>query len=434
MTSLTQFAHTSHPELILNMLRYSILFFILVYSGLSIAGGPLVLEGPDGTTPVTYQNPSITVHTESGDLGLLSNVAADTLVSDAFNLWNEISTSTLNLDIQQGVITVDINIDNFENYLPSTDGSIYNADDNLNPIVYDSNGEIIDAYFGAGQSNYTIGFAASILTRGSSYFEEGYAVINGKNLGLTATTFKLLIAHEIGHFFGLDHAQVDINNQETDFGAPSFCSTSDQSAYPLMYPFICRDEESLHLDDISAVSALYPSADINNNFGILQGRFVDENNTAVLGANIWAENTVTGETLSIVSDYLTQGTGFYKLHLPAGNYTLHANSINTLFNGGSGVGPYSSDIFDISFQEPHPITEVTYQGDTAGSDEVITIVNGQTHIIDFALDGRSAFIADGNDEDDSWADLFGATSRMTLLILFGLLFGHRVIHNNRRKS
>ena len=67
-------------------------------------------------------------------------------------------------------------------YIPNFDGSIFNGDDDLNPIVYDSNGEIIDAFFGTGQSDHHIGFAASIFNIGSSYFNEGYAVINGKQL------------------------------------------------------------------------------------------------------------------------------------------------------------------------------------------------------------------------------------------------------------
>jgi hypothetical protein len=373
------------------------------------------------------------LHIENGDLGSLTNEQADALVLDAFTLWNDISTATVNMVIEQSQLNLDIDIDNFETYLPSTDGSSYNADDNLNPVVYDETGEIIDAFFGADQSDYTIGFAASILTVGSSHFDEGYAVINGK-LNLSDIELKLLIAHEIAHFFGLDHTQVDIDNQETNFGSPAFCS-SDQGSYPLMYPIICRDEETLHQDDISAISALYPSTDINNYFGILQGRFVDETNTAVLGANIWAKNTVTGETVSIVSDYLTQKTGFYKLYLPAGSYTLHANSINTLFNGGSGVGPYSLDINDASFLDPHPISEVVFQGDSASSDEVITISNNQTLVIDFAIDGSTAVIpvAD-NDDDDSIADLFGATSHMTLLVLFSLLFGHRISRNRQQEN
>jgi hypothetical protein len=414
------------------MFKHSLFFSALVYSGLSIAGGPLVLEGPAGVTPATYQNPNITVHVESGDLGSLSNSEADALVVEAFRLWNDVATSTVNLAVDQTQINVDINLSNFETYLPNAAETEFHADDNLNPIVYDSNGEIIDALLGPGHSIDTIGLAASIITVGSSYFSEGYAIINGKVL-VSPTTFKLLIAHEIGHFLGLDHTQVDINNQETDFGIPQICSSRDSSAYPLMYPYVCRDAESLHLDDVSAISALYPSADFNNNFGILQGRFVDDSNRAILGANIWAQNITTGEVVSIVSDYLTQGTGFYKLHLPAGNYTLHANSINTLFYGGSGVGPYSSNPDDISFIDPHPITEVTYQGDETGSDETITITNNEARIIDFTSNGETTIIPSSDDKDDSFADLFGGISHVTLLAVLGLLVYGR-IYSKRQQT
>jgi len=410
------------------------LLTLYTYSSLSFAGGPLILEGSGGNTPVTYQNPNITLHIESGDLGALSNAAADTLVQEAFNLWNNVNTTTVNLVINQTAITTDIDINNFNDFLPTVDGSDLNADDNLNPVVYDSNGEIIDEFFGVGQSDSTIGFAASIFNLNGNFFNEGYAVINGKDLGLTDTKFKLLITHEIGHFFGIDHSQTNINNQEKEAGIPAICSSSTQDKYPVMYPFVCRDEESLHTDDISAISALYPATNINNNFGILQGKFFNESGNPVLGANIWAENTVTGETISIVSDYLRQGTGFYKLYLPAGNYTLKVNSINILFNGGSSIGPYANTITGTSFTSPHPLTEVTYQGTTEGSDEIITISNNQTITINFSSTGGDIAV-NNSDDDDSFADLFGATSHVTLLLLLiFIISGRNISYQNQRNS
>jgi hypothetical protein len=400
--------------------RYSLALIAFTCYSQSFAGGPLVLEGANGNTPVRYQNPNITVNVESGDLGALTNAEADALVQDAFAIWNNLNSSTVNLVIDQTQLNVDVNLSNFDSYLPSVDDSVYNADDNLNPFVYDNNGEIIDAYFGVGQSDYIIGFAASVVTVGSSYFKEGYAVINGKDLMLSTTTFKLLIAHEIAHFFGLDHTQVNINNQETDFASPAFCSTDSLDNYPVMYPFICRNTLSLHSDDISAVSALYPTTDISDNFGILQGSFLDESGNPVLGANLWVIDTVSGETYSIVSDYLHQGTGYYKLYLPAGTYTLHANSINTEFNGGSGIGPYASTIQDLSFVDPNPIAPVTYQGASAGNDALISISTSQTTTINFSISGIAVIPASGP-EDDSIADLFGATSHVTLLLLLAVM-------------
>jgi hypothetical protein len=402
------------------LIVHSLLVIAFAYCSQSFAGGPLVLEGPNGNTPVRYQNPNITINVESGNLGALTNAEADVLVQEAFAVWNDLNTSTVNLIMDQTQLDVDVNIDNFDTYLPAVDNSVYNADDNLNPLVYDNNGEIIDAYFGAGQSDYIIGFAASVVTVGSSYFEEGYAVINGKDLMLSTITFKLLIAHEIAHFFGLDHTQVNIDNQETNFSFPAFCTTDSRDNYPVMYPFICRNVVSLHSDDISAVSALYPTSDINANFGILQGRFLDESDNPILGANLWVINTSSGETYSIVSDYLRQGTGYYKLYLPPGTYTLHANSINPEFNGGSGIGPYSSTIYDLSFVAPNPITPVTYQGDSAGSDELISISASQAITINFNISGTSV-LPTSSSGDDSISDLFGATSHVTLLLLLAVI-------------
>ena len=417
----------------MNKILFSFSIIILpLCSSLVFAGGPLVIEGPDGNTPVSYENPNITLHVESGDLGTRSNATADEILKEAFALWNTVDTSTVKLifDDTDTRIAVDINIDNFTDFIPNVPGTIFNGDDGLNPIVYDSNGEIIDAFFGVDASDHTIGFAASIFNIGGSFFNEGYAVINGKDLGtlrLTDTEFKMLIAHEIGHLFGLDHSQTNINNQENISGATFICTSDIPENYPVMYPFVCRgDNTSLHADEVSAISALYPEANINDNFGILQGHFVDESGTAILGANIWAEKD-TGEAISIVSDHLKQCNGFYKLYLPPGNYTSHANSINELFNGGSSIGPYAFDINDKSFVAPHPIPEVTYQGATQGNAAIITISSNQTLNINFSITGSDAVVINdasasciGIVINDDSSDSSGI-SYITLLLLLSLL-------------
>ncbi len=380
------------------------------------AGGPLFISGSDGNTPVTYQLSNITLNVENGDLGSLTNAAAITLLQDAFNLWNNVSTATINLSIDQTQIELDINETNFETYMPTLDGSNLNENDNLNPIIFDSNGKIIEAIFGVDQTGL-LGIAGSFINDETGNYIEGFILINGANSG-TDTEITLTLAHEVAHFIGLGHTQVDIDNEESFSGLPFSCFTTGADNYPLMYPISCRLSNNLHADDISAVSALYPTTDLTDSFGILEGIFVDESGDAILGANIWAENTASGEIISIVSDYLKQGTGFYKLLLPAGNYTLHANSINTEFVAGSGVGPYTTSSTDISFSDPHPIAEITYFGSDQPNDEVLTITTNETFEINFSNTGALVKTTKSDDdEDDSIADLFGSLSHLTLILL-----------------
>jgi hypothetical protein len=350
-------------------------------SKLSFAGGPLVIEGQDGNTPVTYADPNITLHVENGKLGTRSNTEADELLQQALNLWNTVNTATINLTKNETELDFDINLDNYTIFLPDPGVTGFFIPNDSNPVVYDDTGEIIDAFFGNNQSDSTIGFATSIVFAGEDHFIEGYAVINGKDLGLSNTTFKLLIAHEIGHLLGMDHSQVDINNEERGF---TFCNASDLRRYPVMYPFACRDDPSLHSDDISAISALYPDASVDSNYGILSGFITDKFGNAVLGANIWAKHN-DGRTFSIVSDYLKQATGFYELLLPPGNYELHANTINTAFNDGSSIGPYALTPDSESFSCLEPFSDTRYEGDTPGSVEIITISTNQTTTTNFKL-------------------------------------------------
>jgi len=401
--------------------RFTTLVSLLTTTSLALAGGPLVLEGSDGNTPVTYQNPNVTIHAETGPLGNdYTNEEADTLIIEAFNLWNNVSTSTVNLVLDDDGVNTDINTSNFLTYLPDPNGSETNTDDNKNPIVYDNDGTIIDAFLYDGASDDTIGFAASFYSIEGDYFIEGYAVISGKEpppprIPLTSTELKLLVTHEIGHFMGLDHSQVDIDNRETNFGFPLVCTTAIQDKYPVMYPYVCRDEVTLHADDINAISALYPAANFDTSFGIIEGRFVDEDGNAILGANIWAENTATGDVVSIVSDYLLEGTGFYRLHLTPGTYTLHANSINPLFNDGSSIGPYSYEIDDPSFTDPHPIAEVTLQAEVAGI-EMISVIADQTVTINFSVAGSSVELSTSSGGGGSSA-ISGFASLMLLSLL-----------------
>lgn len=413
---------------------YFTTFYLLTFfSYAAYAGGPLVIEGSNGHTPATYADPNIVLNFDKGPLGQRTNAQAGSLITSAYTLWNNVNTSTINFS-QGADLAVDIDKTNFLTVLPNGNTNLH-ENDGLTPIVYDSDGSIIDAFFGGNPndpnyiqpSSITVGFAASIIFVGQSNFVEGYAVINGKQLpGFDTLSTELTVTHELGHLIGLDHTQANINNNESQFFSPGVCQTAAPNDYPLMYPFICRNSESIHGDDISAVSSLYPSANMTQNFGTISGFFVDTAGKAILGANIWAQNTVTGEAISTVSDYLAERNGAYTLLLPAGNYTLHANSINPLFNDGSGIGPYTKDAFDLSFQNPHPITPVVYQGSASSNAAVITVGNGSNTNIVFGVNGETGQVAAATVTSSSGGGGSGAFSPLSIsFLLMSLLFTRR---------
>ena len=329
------------------------------------SGGPLSLVNHQ---PVVYANggTSLTLNLDQGPLGTRTNAQANALVQNAIGLWNGVSTSTLRISIG-APLPIDYTTANYTN--------VYNRwTDGLNPVIYDSDGSLTDLLFGTGAKASVLGFAGSAYyTSGSlaGKYAEGQAVLNGW-LGVSDVTWTIVLAHEIGHLFGLDHSQLDGTQ-----GLP----TSD---FVLMYPVAYRALQSLHEDDIAAVTALYPAANVNSIYGQLNGTFTTAGGSPILGANIWAREVSTGDVFSVVSDYLTQGNGYFRLLLPAGTYTLNAESISTNYYGGSGVGPYSDSNTSASFLPPHPITPVALGG---ASPRSIVISAGCIATATFRLDG-----------------------------------------------
>ena len=205
-------------------------------------------------------------------------------------------------------------------------------------------------------------------------YAEGQAILNG-SINITDATWTVVLAHEIGHFFGLDHSQLD--------GTQGLAASN----YVLMYPIAYRSLPTLHEDDIAAVTSLYPTASVGSTYGQLTGAFTTAGGAPLLGANIWARQVSTGKVYSIVSDFLTQGSGYFRLYLPGGTYTLNAESIASSFTGGSSVGPYSDSASGASFQSPHPIAPVALGGAAA---QQIVITPGCFATATFRLDGSGS--------------------------------------------
>jgi len=331
------------------------------------AGGPFGLVNHQ---PIVFPNGgAITLNLDRGALGARTNAQAVTLVKNAIALWNGVNTSTMRFTIGNALAT---------DYTASNYSAVYsNNGDGLNPVLFDTDGAILDALFGQGTKNYMLGYAGSTYSASGIYLE-GHAVVNGY-LSMSDATTTMVIAHELGHLFGIDHTQLDDSQ-----GLP-------RDDYPVMYPVVYRTLNSLHEDDAASVTALYPAGNVASVYGKLTGTFTDANGAPILGTNIWAEEVTTGKLYSVVSDFLAQGNGYFRLYLPAGTYQLNAEPLEPSFFGASSVGPYARSSSDPSFQKPNPINPVALGGATP---QRFTITAGCAATATFRSNGGGSVTGD----------------------------------------
>ena len=345
--------------------------FLAVFATGAYAGGPFSICNDAAKTPVKYSGAGVVnLNYDLGTLGNRSKAQADAIVVASVALWTNVGTSSVTLG-RGPDLPVDVTTANLATYNSTSDG--------LNPVIYDTDGSIIDFFFGDGAKNSTVGFAgSSFFLSPTCRYTEGRAVVSGF-LNNSDTTLSIVIAHEIGHLIGMDHSQLN-----------AIQGIALSGNRPLMYPIASRNTMTLHEDDEAAVSALYPDASLNTVYGEISGNFVlADGITPVKGANLWATETSTNKVYSIVSDFREQNTGFFRLLLPAGTYNLRAGTISTSFTGGSGVGPYSANATDLSFQPPLYNAGVAMPNVTLGNGvpTVFNMIAGCTATLTFRIDG-----------------------------------------------
>lgn len=272
---------------------------------------------------------------------------ASQLVDDAFAVWSSVSTA--NVSFQKDVV-LEISEGDADKKIEAALDLLKNTSDQKSPVIWDKDGDLIKRLFGIGAEDNIKGFAASEYSQETGKYTEGIAVFNGK------IADKAVVIHEIGHFIGLDHSQIQLN-MVLDGNA-----VNDHNI-PTMIPILDTDNsselESLHPDDVSAVTELYPTTSLESdtNYGKIRGTLVDEAGRGIKGANIVAiradENGFDPlERFSTVSDYYQTGIGAFEIRVPPGEYRLAIERIDSRLTGGSAVGPYADDLNGLSFTRP----------------------------------------------------------------------------------
>lgn len=373
---------------------------LLCVSTLASAGGPLLVGGPNfgqngkaftwnpSQMPIPYRvDPGPMVVTPGGQV-VIDNATGLQRVQSMLNVWQGVSTAAVSFRNAGAVLPAgsytggDVSsVGQYNDVLGSCKAGLQS------PIVFDANGGIMGAL---GLPPEVIGFTSQCsLDTVNGYIRSAIIVMNGKfedgvdsgtNFELTANEFDEAITHEIGHFLGLDHSQINLDLL-TQQVFP--CDLDRLAGLPLMFPEeLCQARKDAGLpvlspDDIAWISTLYPNAQTANTYGVIRGTiYFPDGVSAFQGANVIVRavddpNTVADESrriaVSCISGYRFTGNpgqditgdntggsptgsrdpaliGYFEIPVPAGQYTVEVETVFSGFDADSGIGPMLSPV------------------------------------------------------------------------------------------
>ena len=290
-----------------------------------------------------------------------------------------------------------------------------------------------------GVDSNVIGFTSICATNATTGHITGAMItlngawLNGTQTILTDSQFADAITHEMGHFAGLDHSQINVDVLQ-NFS----CDLDTMAGLPLMFPIlVCpgRSESGLPViptDDAAWISHFYPGPTYASTYGLITGTiYFSDAASAAQGVNVVARQvddpTTTGDesrrmTFSAVSGlYFTSNPGqtvtdnkgsgigsksaaligYYEIPVLPGTYTVQVESINNSFVDGSGVGPLNPPVpnpgQDEYWKQNESAYDIPLQRDTitVGAGETVPniniILNGTQRRFDTYEDSGSLF-------------------------------------------
>lgn len=370
------------------------------------AGGPLLVRGNglpyawSTAAPIAYRTDNGPMSTTPTGTVVVDEATGRGRVVGMFDVWLAVPTSSIAY-ARAGFINAtgafnDGDVSTLAEY-DAVDADCGNG--GQSPVVYDADGSIVS---GLGMDvESVIGFA-SPCSINASQFGSGLVVMNGLfqdgqnapgNPEIPAQGFDAAIIHEIGHFSGLDHSQINVN-------CLNVCVGDDLIGLPTMFPFLVTTEQStLSVDDIAWISRLHPQTTGGTTFAGTHGTisgvvFFSDGQSHAQFVNVIARQLVQGRrnAVSVISGYRFRaihgnpltgdppspfGTvapgeiGLFEIPVPAGSYTIEVESVDAQFVDGSSIGGYQ---IAMPGTAPAPIGPIVVTQNAVSSGNDVTLI------------------------------------------------------------
>ena len=378
----------------------------------ALAGGPLYTFDYENRTPyawnmASWPNGKVPVYTDLGRLGPLSNARADELVAYAAAQWSGVPTTSFRAAVAgdfsaRGLGDVD-GEDVFEVLGEWNGGGI--------DVIYDDNGSVLEGIFGIPATG-VLGITNLDYTNvGTPEILEAWIILSGPGIRAedpTGLGFGGVVTHEFGHAINLAHSQANgaLENFSTlDASGPSGCPTPwtgtvkpwhVETMYPISTPAPGASGEYMAtvdlIDDIAAVSDIYPAPGYPANRTTIRGEIRDASGNPVTGVNVIARNVNDpfADASSYISGQLSKGQAG-----PDGSFVLNGLT-------GASYVVYVDNLMIGAFSVPRFVA-------LPGPEEYY---NGGTESGDGATDKRCA-----------WSTITGSTVPQTANITFNRMPG-----------
>ena len=400
----------------------------LTLSSSAFAGGPLYV-GQGGSIdgkPYTWDPAAMPVK-YTVDPGPMSSNAGKVVVDNAtglqhvaqmFQNWQNVPTVALSYSYAGPILATTGYVKGADVTTAAQFNAIYGSCKSAqqNPVVFDADGSLMTAL---GVDSDVIGFTGICATNATAGHITGAMItlngawLNGTQTILTDSQFADAITHEMGHFAGLDHSQINVDVLQN-----LSCDLDTLAGLPLMFPaIICpgRTESGLPqipTDDAAWISHFYPGPTYSTTYGLITGTiYFSDAASAAQGVNVVARQvddpTTAGDesrrvTFSAVSGlYFTSNPGqtvtdnkgsglgsksagligYYEIPVLPGTYTVQVESINNFFVDGSSVGPLNPPVpnpgQDEYWKQNESAFDIPLQRDTitVGAGETVPNVN-----------------------------------------------------------